>query len=246
MPKFCAEFNPALTSRSVPFSLFLDARGAGRSVAGPAADERVPCRVSASAALRFCLTDLSLAGCHGFADICGPCDPECPPVAPLAQSRPAAAVVIETTIAGRRAIPGCSLCPSLLPSRSPELAAHARFHTSPHWQAAPAFESFRRTPGPPRPDAGPDAPAVYLPLEEVPPAPSGLIGCCAALGCRHSVPSGCARARAHIRTLASSPVPGPPTRSLAGPARRRVGPAQVPADRCYAGRYAPDRLTRAP
>ena len=27
----------------------------------------------------------------------------------------------------------------------------------------------------PRPDAGPDAPAVYLPLEEVPPAPSGLI-----------------------------------------------------------------------
>jgi hypothetical protein len=103
----------------------------------------------------------------------------------------------------------------------------------------------RRFAGLPAPGCGPGRASGLSPVGRGA-ASAFWTDCCAALGCRHSVPSGCARARAHMRTLAPSPVPGPPTRSLAGLARRRVGPAQVPADRCYAGRYAPDRLTRAP
>ena len=88
--------------------------------------------------------------------------------------------LLKTTIAGRRTIPGCSFCPSLLPSRSLELAAHARVQTGPHWPAAPASESSRRTPGPPlclpaRALMRARTRQLFLPLEEVPPAPSGLI-----------------------------------------------------------------------
>jgi hypothetical protein len=158
--------------------------------------------------------------------------------------------LLKTTIAGRRAIwaaasaQACSrpAVLSLLPMRGSRLARTVR----PRRLPSRLDERLgRRFAGLPAPGCGPGRASGLSPIGRGA-ASAFWTEYCATLVCSRSVPSGRARARAHVWTLAPSPVPGPPTRSLAGLARRRVGPAQVPADRCYAVCYAPDRLTRAP